>query len=1082
MTHKSLAGTWKFELDREDQGIAEEWHLRELSGEIELPGSLQQAGYGDDVSVNTPWVATLYDPLWYQRDGYLEYGEEGNVKIPFLLQPKKHYIGVAWYQCKIQVPEKCNLKRIVLSLERAHWETRVWLKEREIGHNNSLSVPHVYNLGILQAGIYTLTIRVDNRIKLGVGWNAHSITDHSQGNWNGIVGRIELSATTPVWIESVDIYPDTRQCSARVTVEIGNITGYSGSGTLHIGDYKTLEISWSELRTIIETEIVFPPNTELWDEFNPTLHKLIVSLVGEHANHHYSVTFGLRDIEVDGIDFLVNRRKVFFRGTHEGCTFPLTGYSPCDVDSWKRIINICKEHGLNHMRFHSWCPPEAAFIAADQLGFYLQPEGPLWAKHNGSISPDTLEEEFLYQETERILKAYGNHPSFVLFAYGNEPGGNWFECLTKWVKYYKQKDNRRLYAAESGWPFKHEFMDYKGTGVQYAVFGRIGYNFVRGYRSWKGKDFSHTVNNTNVPIISHELGQHCVFPNFHQIPKYTGVNLPNNLKIFREIMQKHGMLHQAEHFVMASGKLQVLAYKEDIEACLRTPGLGGFQLLDLHDYPGQGSAFVGVLDAFWDAKPYINATQFRRFCNETVLLARMEKHIYYPDEPFNIRVDIAHMGARAIENALVYWRVENSEGEQLTSGEFPVSHIELGTGIYLGNIEINLRQFEAPAEYRLFIGLTGTEFENDWKFWVYPKTAKMSETDDILITKMFDQKAITKLSQGGKVMFLAASQLGWESPPFGFYPIFWNRLMSPKWERTLGLLCDPNHPALAHFPTRYHSDWQWENVLIPACRGVNMESLPQELQPVVQCIDDWNRSLRLGLIFECLVGKGKLLVCSANLEHELNQRPAAKQLYYSLLSYMSSAEFSPKVKVEVSQIEALLFDSGLMQKLGAKITADSEMERTKAALIIDGNPNTFWQTPSYRQDVTDYPHWIEIEFPQSTAMDGIICMNRQNSMIHEGDIKEYVLEASDDRRIWVQVNKGRLVSSVMPQKILFDHTVTAKYLRLTAISGYDRQPAASLAELAVIYAGPKLYDKDIEVDEDEDYIEKSQTAEVDEPI
>ena len=108
-----------------------------------------------------------------------------------------------------------------------------------------------------------------------------------------------------------------------------------------------------------------------------------------------------------------------------------------------------------------------------------------------------------------------------------------------------------------------------------------------------------------MPAVVHEMGQWCVYPNFDEVRKYTGPLKPKNFDIFHDSLAEHGMLDQWRDFLRASGKLQALCYKEEIEAALRTPGIGGFELLDLHDFPGQGTALVGVLDPFWESKGYI---------------------------------------------------------------------------------------------------------------------------------------------------------------------------------------------------------------------------------------------------------------------------------------------------------------------------------------------------------------------------------------------------------------------------------------------------------------------------------------------
>ncbi len=350
-------------------------------------------------------------------------------------------------------------------------------------------------------------------------------------------------------------------------------------------------------------------DVQLWDEFNPALYKMTAVITDELGNTDTKeIQFGMRSFSINGTRFEINNRPIFLRGTVENCVFPLTGYPPTDAASWERVFTICKTHGLNHMRFHSWCPPEAAFEAADKLGFYLHVEGPSWANHGTSLGDGKPIDQYIYDETDRILDAYGNHPSFCMMAYGNEPAGrNQAEYLGKLVNHWKAEDNRRVYTSASigkSWPLVPE--------AQFIVRSEP-----RGL-PWEKRpesmfDYTDRIEQYTVPYVTHEMGQHCVFPDFKEIKEYTGVYKAKNFELFKEELTKHHMGDQAEDFLMASGKLQALCYKFEIEAELRTHKLAGVQLLSLNDYSGQGTALVGVLNAFWEEKGYITAPEFKQF-------------------------------------------------------------------------------------------------------------------------------------------------------------------------------------------------------------------------------------------------------------------------------------------------------------------------------------------------------------------------------------------------------------------------------------------------------------------------------------
>jgi hypothetical protein len=898
----SLEGRWGLALDPLDVGIAQAWWNSNLySQSVYLPGSLPAQGIGDKPTATTDWTANLFDLEWATKPQWAEYGRSDNIKFPFFLLPSHRYVGAAWYRREIEIPVAWAGRRIVLNLERPHWESRVWIDDREIGSNRSLCVPHVYDLGTnLAPGLHMLTVRVDNRMLVNVGLNAHSVTDHTQGNWNGIVGRIELSSTSPVWLDDPIVHGDIARRSVKLTMQIGNATGNPGRGTLCVGEI-TQQVEWTAAGGRAEMEIKLGESAILWDEFKPALHQLEIKLDGDNADDRRTVRFGLREFSTEGTQFIINGRRTFLRGTLECCIFPRTGYPPTDIESWKRIFHICREHGLNHLRFHSWCPPEAAFNAADEIGIYLQIEGPVWANQGTTIGDGLPVDDFIYEECDKILHAYGNHPSFVMMAYGNEPAGQNVDAFfSKFVDYLKRKDSRHLYTGATGWTSVPE-------NQFHSVMRAWGKIPVRGRGGWLEKDYRDGIAAAEVPIVSHEIGQHCAYPDFSEIPKYTGHLKATNFEIFRDSLAAHGMVNQARDFHIASGKLQVICYKEDIEAALRTKGMGGFQLLDLHDFPGQGTALVGVLDAFWGSKGYVSPQDFRRFCSSTVLLARLPNRVWTNDQTLIADVEAAHFGLAPLQDVTPYWRIITTGGRVVAEGTLPKIDLPIGNGMPLGQVTVDLAAITEPTAARFVVGIAGTSVENDWSIWIYPSAGKAQALADIVVSPVLNDQMSSRLEQGGSVVLLPPPKtLSAEHPKGSFIPVFWNKLlMKDQPGQTLGLLCDRDHPALAAFPTDIHSDWQWAD-LCDSSRCLVLDSLPPELRPIVQPIDDWNANRRLGLIFECRVGKGRALICCADLETDLEHRPAARQLRRSLLNYAASQSFNPTVKVPLDQLRALL--------------------------------------------------------------------------------------------------------------------------------------------------------------------------------
>ena len=1079
----ALNGYWSFELDRTDSGVDQKWFTRRLRDYIQLPGVLQSQFRGDEITINTPWVLSLYDRFWYMRQEYKPYSER-NVKVPFLSQPPRHYVGVAWYQREIEIPTDWANRRVVLTLERPHWETTVWIDERKIGSDRSLVAPHIYELGSVTPGRHRLTIRVDNRMLLPYRLDAHSVSDSLAASWNGIVGRIELSTTGRVWIDDVQVFPSLAKKTMAIKVRIGNQTGLSGSGTLTAiwPDIGVVPVTWDEKGGTAELEVPLRNDIETWDEFKPKLYPLRLWLKGNSLEEYFDLKVGIRELRAVKNEFQLNDHPIIFRGTHSGGDFPLTGYPATDVAYWKKLFETCRRWGLNHMRFHSWCPPEAAFIAADELGFYLQPEPGMW----NEISPQTPIEQMLYSETDRMLKAYGNHPSFMLFSASNEPKGKWKESLSRWVARYRNLDPRRLYVSGTGHT-EREIPDIT-EGTDFLAIQRIGPKMLRRESAWFGGDYGPSLEEINIPVISHEVGQWVAYPDFRIIDKFKGYMRPGNFEIFRDSMKEHGLLEKNEDFAYNSGRFQLAAYKEEIEANLRTPGLSGFQLLDLHDYLGQGTALVGLLDAFWEPKSYATAEEFKNFCNTTVPLARLRQRVFTTADTFDVDVEVAHYGAKPLENVKGVWQFSGG-GLQL-KGEWDATNIPIGKNFSLGKIVVELGRlkvvpsegkltvtvgptaFFGPIDKRIIPGpdrIRGeTYFENSWNFWVYPTPGTMiiesspdcppSRINDLLITNSWEE-AEAKLAVGGKVLFAPRnSDLDWTSPPLDVVPVFWNRQMGPAWGRMLGLWIDrkpgeSKSGALLLFPTSSHFDWQWAQ-LMQGTRAINMDRLPKDLEPIVWAIDDWNRNYKLGVVFECVVGRGRLLVSAIDVTRTSDANPVLSQLRNSLVYYAKSDCFQPNVAVPRESLRSLFFDTRIMAKLQARATVGEE----SAAQVIDGDPNTYLLVGDQKAPAREQVD-VVVTFPAPVNMAGVVLMPRQNHREHEGEIREYSIQISDDGSLWSDIARGELPSTFDPKSIEFARPVTTRYLKLIALSGYGTDKTTSLAELAIMYAGPKLDDK-----------------------
>ena len=915
----NLAGKWRFQIDSLNVGIAQKWFNQKLNADIQLPGSMTTNNIGNNIDLKTPWTGDILDSSYYKKPEYAKYRQPDNIKIPFWLQPVKYYKGVAWYQKTVNIPKSFESKEVTLFLERPHWQTTVWLDDKNAGSENSLGTPHQFTLKNLKAGEHTITVRVDNGIhELKVGEDSHSISDNTQGNWNGMIGKLELIAKPVVNIQTVQIYPDIEKKEILIKIKLHPNENKTQKTELQLQVVSTNPQA-EKLSTLIKKikvgkendslEIIYSMGDHplLWDEFNPNLYTLKLSLSSKRGIEEKAVDFGMREFKAKGTQLTMNGKPVFLRGTLDCAAYPLTGYPPTDVASWTAIFQKIKSYGLNHVRYHSWTPPEAAFEAADKMGFYLQVECSSWANGDVRVGEGWPLDKWLYEESNRLMETYGNHPSFVMMAYGNEPRGkDHVKYLTNFVKYWQTKDSRRLYTTAAGWPVIAE-SDYNSSpDPRIQRWGEGLKSIINAEPPKSNYTWSKRISKWKQPTVSHEIGQWCVYPDFKEIKEYTGILKPKNLEIFEDRLKENGLYNLADSFLLASGKLQVLCYKADIEAALRTPGFGGFQLLGLSDFPGQGTALVGVLNVFWKDKSYIDGKTFSQFCSPTVPLALFPKFIYHNDENLDVPVKLAYYGDKPIKGVTPTWDIKNEGGKVLFSGKLAAQDIPFGNDIDLGTISQALSSFQNAQKLQLNVNIA--DGHNSWDFFVYPK--KLPKLDDqVLITQTLTPAAIAVLDKGGKVLLTFKKgdlkpEMG-GNVKIGFSSIFWNTsYTSGQAPNTLGILCDPKHPAFADFPTSYHSNWQWWDAMMHA-NAIRLDSVSKDIKPIVRVIDDWYTANSLGLIFECKVGKGKLLVSGIDLLSDSQNRPEAIQLLYSLKKYMNSSDFNPAVQLKAEQIKKL---------------------------------------------------------------------------------------------------------------------------------------------------------------------------------
>lgn len=761
------------------------------------------------------------------------------------------YKGAARYSRTINIPKDWK-KPVELFLERTR-PTWVYVDGELVDSCNFISTPQRYLLPKkVKPGKHLLEIVVDNGrgVPEQVYGSSHAYTEDTQTNWNGIIGRIEL--------------------------QLASFT-----------DCKSTET----LAGAIPSRSVDSPSALQMPDF-------------------------AKDFHIKGAHFYANGHRIFLRGKHDAAVWPLTGHVEMSVEGWMKYLGTCKKYGINHVRFHSWCPPEAAFVAADSLGIYLQPELPFWGSFD---KKDERLMAFLHQEGENILREYGHHPSFRMMALGNELWGD-IDKMKEFVDDFRKIAPDKYYTFGSNY-----YLGYQGIkeGMDYFTTCRIGgegwgkYNtHTRGSFSFADAydggminhfhpnstmNFDEACDKAGIPIISHETGQFQTYPDYREMKKYTGVLHPYNLEVFRRRLTAAGMLSQADDFHKASGLWSVKLYKADIEMDLRTRNMAGFQLLDIQDYPGQGSAFVGILDAFMESKGITTSEEWRQWCSPVVPLLEMKKFCFEDGEKIQAKVKVANYGGTSLYGKKLMWKIGDAEG---VMNIFTYDEGLIDVGILDEEISA-----DKPAKLNVSLNIEGTEARNSYELWVYPK--KALEKKGIIIARDLNQEVVKVLEKGGKVLWMP------DSLPYTvgglFQTDYWNyRMFKTICENnkkkvspgTLGILTNPEHPIFKGFPTEMHTNWQWFPV-IKESHPLVLDNFAKDYRPIVQVIDNIERNHKLGLVMEWKVGAGKLLVCMSDLE-KASKYPEGKAFYQSVIDYMRSADFNPSAEITVDELKKKL--------------------------------------------------------------------------------------------------------------------------------------------------------------------------------
>ena len=935
------------------------WHVVLTDGtaaQMHLPGTLDESGIGHrDAGTNQ----------WHPDAALGNAAEEVDKDAPIATRfTRRHtYEGEARISRKVTVPDYGTDRLFVLAERARVLRLAVDGEECEVFRQGTLSTPYIFELTGVTPGEHELTFFSDNSYpgmpKDAICYSS-AATDETQTNWNGILGNLCMYTRPKNFIECVRIYPKKLKRSggyvADVCVELApgaketlkdakiilrsealaeteefGKTQKSAEIFTHLGDALTkIEATGPENRKTVEIwfrDLPLRENVKLWDEEEGNLYEMAATLDSGTAAEHgvnssveYRTRFGIRIFGDNGSGrFALNGRTIFLRSEANCAEYPETGHPPMTVSEWKEILQKYRSYGINCVRFHSHCEPEAAFTAADELGMLLQPELSNWNPKDAFAT----EESIRYYRTEltAILKTYANHPSFVMLTLGNElqARGEGRDRMLDLVRTAKQLDPTRLYANGSNTFYGEEGCDpesdfYTSQSCKDVVI-RGTFSGMRGYINENYPSADHTYDaamaeirkSYTKPVFSFEVGQFEVLPDFEELESFQGISDPVNLKLIRKRVEERGLLPVWKKYVEATGELSRLAYREEIEAAMRTRELSGISLLGLQDFPGQGTALVGMMNSHMEPKPYPFARpkRFREFFRESRIFVKMSRYTYEEGEHLTAEVEVANFGKESIRGELVWTlgyrdcAVNTGRGELRCDRADRQKNCPPGTYTSLGRLDIPLEVKGVSAALILTVSIGGCT--STYPVWVYQKTSQECPKN-VYETRVFDEQTRAVLQNGGRVYLSPDADR--ESLPNSiktqFTTDFWSVGTFAEQEGGMGQLIDTEHPIFRNFPTDFHTDWQWWIVA-----GKRAVILPRSMKSVITEMDSYAflRPMTQLIEFNCL--NGKVLLSTMEL-HKSLQYPEARALQAAIYEYLSGEEFRPAEELTVEELRTMV--------------------------------------------------------------------------------------------------------------------------------------------------------------------------------
>lgn len=949
------------------------WHVvleDGTTGQMDLPGTLDENGIGHrDVGANQ------WHPDAVLGNAAGEIDKDAPIATRFT---RRHtYEGEARISRKITVPDYGTDRLFVLAERARALRLLVDGEACSVFRQGTLSTPYIFELTGAAPGEHEFTFLSDNSYpgmpKAAIYYSS-AATDETQTNWNGILGECSMYTRPQNFIDSLRVYPRAVKKEEKnkaggyvldVCVELApgakkvykdakiilqsealaageledtqtltEIISYSGEGLAEAGtdkeeNPKTMEIWFRDLP--------LRENVKLWDEDEGNLYEMAVTLGnGMSAEDKGGSTaecrtrFGIRSFGDNGSGRLaLNGRAIFLRGEANCAEYPETGHPPMTIPEWKEMLLKYRSYGINFVRFHSHCEPEAAFAAADELGMLLQPELSHWDPKDAFGT----EESYRYYRAELVdlLKTYANHPSFVMLTLGNElqAQDEGRERMRELVRTAKRMDPTRLYANGSNAFYGEEGCDpesdfYTSQSCKDVVI-RGTFSGMRGYLNENYPSADRTYDEAMAeirkeyqkPVFSFEVGQFEVLPDFEELESFHGISDPVNLKLIKKRVEERGLLPTWEKYVEATGELSRLAYREEIEAAMRTRELSGISLLGLQDFPGQGTALVGMMNSHLEPKPYDFARpeRFREFFQECRILVKLPHYTYEAGERLIAEVEAANFGKRNIEGVFC-WTLAGkksvSENGNCEPAEIKSKNTVIATGedteiticrpgsyTEVGSLDIPLDFVEKNTALTLKVRIGDSI--SAYPIWVYRKTTPVCP-ENVYETRAFDVKTREILQNGGRVYLSPDADK--ESLPNSiktqFTTDFWSVGTFADQEGGMGQLIDTEHPIFKEFPTDFHTDWQWW--IMATKRAV---ILPHPMKTIITEMDSYAflRPMAQMIEFRCL--KGKVLLSTMEL-HKSQQYPEVRALQASIYTYLSGENFEPAEEITEEELSMLV--------------------------------------------------------------------------------------------------------------------------------------------------------------------------------